>query len=159
MPEEMMRGPFGPKRFRDTGKDVPILKQKLDEPTSPQPTADEPNPFPAGFGPDAQIKWLGTELRGGFMALFNAMRDINESIDAANPRLIPHVPCVVPVHNPDGQDMGFGVFCFHCSYVKHAGDPQMVWCEEPDVDLSTWPPRRLIAAPEFVEEAAGGGDS
>jgi hypothetical protein len=124
-----------PPPFRLPPGGVPLLERKTDKRVGPDTAAllDELHTLGAMF-------WTQFQRMG-------------YSLDAiASPYNLPHVPCVAPVLGPDGEPGGFGVYCFACSFgEEHRDDPEFVYCQRDDIDVSEWPPQRVVAAPEFTE--------
>lgn len=100
---------------------------------------------------DAQA--MVKEIHEVGVAIWSQLRDVSYSLEAiASPYALPHIPCVAPLQTEDGEPAGFGVFCFACSYGgENRNSPELLYCQRDDVDLSVWPPQRLVGAPEFTE--------
>lgn len=135
--------------FRLPPGGVPILrgKPKAVELNPDAPVGDPNKPAP---GVSADAKHIAQELRGGFVVIFNQLKQLVAHVEAmAEPAQLAHIPCLAPLATPSGELAGWGVFCYACSFGE--GQAEYRYCQREDVDLSQWPPQRVVAGPEFVE--------
>lgn len=136
--------------FRLPPGGVPILRGRNRPVDLAPPAKAEPTK-----GVSADALHIAQELRSGFIAMFAQLRDLNGAVATmAEPAQLAHIPCLAPLVTPEGDLAGWGVFCYACSFGE--GENEFRYCQLEEVDLSHWPPQRVVAAPEFVEHPPEG---